>query len=248
MDALVAYATGTGKRIRGHPLLWHEQLPAWLTGGSFTASQMTAVIRRHVQAVVSRYRGRVGEWDVVNEPLDQNGSLRNDVFLAALGTEYIAVAFRAAREADPHATLMLNQIGAEPPSPQSRALLDLVRRLKRNGVPIDGVGLQNHRLDGSASTAAQFERAFAAYRRLGLKVAITEMDMPVRSPADRPRQARAYRDAADACVAAPNCSGLTVWGVTDKYSWLGPAGEPLLFDAHARAKASLRGVLAALRR
>ena len=248
MDAFVAYAESTRKRIRGHPLLWHEQLPGWLTEGSFTREQMADVIRRHVQTVMSRYRGRIAEWDVVNEPLDQHGKLRPNVFERVLGPQYIDIAFRAAREADPGATLVLNQIGAEPPAPASRALRKLVKRLKRNGVPFDAVGIQNHRLDGSASSRRQFAGAFADYRRLGLKVAITEMDMPIRSPAERPRQTRAYRAVAEACAAAPNCIGLTVWGVTDKYSWIGPEGEPLLFDEAGRAKPSLRAVLRALRR
>jgi hypothetical protein len=131
-----------GKRIRGHPLLWHEQLPAWLTNGSFTPRQLTGVIRRYVQTVVSRYRGRIAEWDVVNEPLDEHGRLRRNLFLRTLGIGYIDIAFRAARRADRAATLVLHQIGAEPPASASRALQDLVKRLKRRGVPIDGVGLQ----------------------------------------------------------------------------------------------------------
>ena len=247
MDALMAYAESTRKRVRGHPLLWHEQLPGWLTGGDFTREQLAAVIRSHVQAVMSRYRGRIAEWDVVNEPLD-GVRLRPNLFFSVMGTDYIDIAFRAAREADPGAALFLNQIGADPPGPASRALLELVVGLKRRGVPIDGVGLQNHRLDGSVSTRAQFETSFAEYRRLGLKVAITEMDMPLRSEAQRGRQLRAYRDAAEACRAAPNCTGLTVWGVTDKYSWLGAAGAPLLFDEQARPKAAFYAVLKAFRR
>jgi endo-1,4-beta-xylanase len=248
MDAFVQYAEATRKRIRGHPLLWHEQLPSWLTEGKFTPQQMADVIRGHVQAVMSRYRGRIAEWDVVNEPLEEHGKLRRNVFLDVLGPAYIDIAFKAAREADPGAALFLNQIGAEPPSSASRALLKLMKSLKRHGVPVDGVGLQNHRLDGSASSRRQFAAVFADYHRLGLKVAITEMDMVIHSPSDRPRQARAYAAVARACVAAPNCTGLTVWGVTDKYSWIGPAGEPVLFDTEARPKPALGLVLRALRR
>jgi endo-1,4-beta-xylanase len=248
MDALVEYADATGKGIRGHPLLWHEQLPAWLTHGRYTRQQLVDVVRRHIRALVLRYRGRIAEWDVVNEPLDENGRVRRSLFFRVLGTEYIDIAFREARRADPAATLVLNQIGAEPPSLASRALLKLVRSLKRRGVPLDGVGLQNHRLDGSASTRAELEAVFADYRRLGVKVAITEMDMPLRAASERPRQSRAYRDAAEACAAARNCTGLTVWGVTDRYSWLGPRGEPLLFDEQARPKPALGRVLRALRR
>jgi endo-1,4-beta-xylanase len=247
MDALAAYAQATGKRIRGHPLLWHDQLPHWLTNGGLTRAQLAAVIRRHVRTVVAHYRGRVAEWDVVNEPLDQNGRLRTSLFFNVLGADYIDIAFRAAHRADPEAKLFLNQIGAEPPSSSSRALLKLMRRLKRRGVPVDGVGLQNHRLDGSMSTRRQFQKVFAQYRRLGLKVAITEMDMPIRSAAQLPSQTRSYQQAAEACAAAPNCTGLTVWGVTDKYSWLGSAGEPLLFDEQARPKPSFYAVLKALR-
>jgi len=245
-DALVGAARRTGKQVRGHTLVWDQQLPAWVADKNRKPEELAAVLRDHVKAVVGRYRGRVAEWDVVNEPFDADGSWTKSVWYRVLGERYVSIAFRAARAADPGARLFLNEVGAERPGPRARALRRLAARLRRSGVPIDGVGFQNHTVIGNNPSRAELLRTFRSYGRLGLDSAITDMDVVI--PSEAPpkdalaKQARAYRDAARACLEADRCTGLTVWGVGDRYSWKGSALRPLPFDVSGRPKPALDGL------
>ncbi|MEX2253543.1 MAG: endo-1,4-beta-xylanase [Thermoleophilaceae bacterium] len=251
-DALVEAARRTGKRVRGHTLVWDQQLPAWVADGGLEPSQLAAVLREHVSAVVGRYRGRVAEWDVVNEPFEADGSWTRSVWYRVLGKRYVSIAFRAARRADPGARLFLNEAGAERPAPRARALRELARELRRGEVPIDGVGFQNHTTTGGYPRQAELLRTFRSYGRLGLATAITEMDVAVppgpATPKTLAMQARAYANAARACRRAERCTGLTVWGVSDRYSWKGAAAQPLPIDRVGRPKPALRALLGALER
>jgi endo-1,4-beta-xylanase len=244
-DALVRFARRTGKRVRGHPLVWDLQLPRWLTGRDWSRAALRRILRDHIRAVVGRYRGRIAEWDVVNEPLTDAGRFKPTIWYRTLGPGYVALAFRAAHRADPRARLFLNEIDAERAGPKSRALVLLARELKRRGVPIHGIGWQNHTTGSEAAGRARLRALFRAAGRIGLAGAITEMD--VGGTDERP-QARAYADAARACAAAPNCTGLTVWGVTDRWSWLEPEARALPFDADGEPKPALRALVRPLRR
>lgn len=252
-DALVDFAQRTGRRVRGHTLVWDQQLPAWLTGGSWSAGELRQVLEDHIRTLVSHWKGKVESWDVVNEPLENDGTLTRSLWLNVLGPGYIATAFRAAHAADPDARLFLNELAAERPGRKQDALYALVKGLKEQGVPIDGVGFQNHTTVGNPPSEAQLAATFARFEALGLDVEITEMDVtipPHHPTTDRilARQAQAYRDAAAACANASRCTGLTVWGVTDRWSWLGAAKRPTLYDAHAGPKPARDAVLAPLRK
>ena len=241
-DAIVDFAQRTGKRVRGHPLVWDQQLPKWVR----EHREPERVLRRHVSTLVERYGNRIAVWDVVNEPLEDDGSLTPTVFAEAMGERFIDAAFAAARRAG-RAKLYLNEIAAER-GPKLDALVALVERLKRRGVPIDGVGLQNHTTAEDPPSREQLEAAFARFAELGLEVEITEMDVTLPPGGDVQAQAAAYAAAAQACAAADNCAGLTVWGVTDRWSWLGAAKRPLPFDGEARPKPALAALRDALRR
>ena len=132
-DRLVAFARRTGKRVRGHPLVWDSQLPAWVEEGDWSARELRRVMRDHIRAVAGRYRRKIDEWDVVNEPLAKDGRLEENVWHRTLGPRWIAYAFRVAHRVDPDARLFLNEFNAERPGPKSRALLGLVRGLKKLG-------------------------------------------------------------------------------------------------------------------
>lgn len=245
-DALVTLARKTGKRVRGHTLVWGTQLPAWVAGGHWTPAQLRAVLVDHVRTEVAHFRGKVESWDVVNEPLANDGRLAGDVFLRVLGPSYIDLAFRTAHAADPHARLFLNELAGELPGPKQDALVALVAGLRRRGVPIDGVGLEDHTESTHYPRPAQLLTILRRLTSLGLDVEITELDVALRGP---PRlalehQAEAYAATARACAAVPRCTGLTVWGVTDRWSWLGAQAQADLFDARGRPKPAL----AALRR
>ena len=243
-DALVAFARRTGKRIRGHPLVWDVQLPAWLEQRDWTPRELRGVLRRHIRAVAGRYRGSIAEWDVVNEPLADDGGWERNLWYRTLGPGYVAFAFQVAHRADPGARLFLNEIDAER-GRKSRALIRLARELKRLGVPIDGVGFQHHTTGKLAPSRARLRALFRATRRIGLAAAITELD--VGNTEEEP-QARVYGNAARACARAPNCTGVTIWGVTDRWSWLQPEAGALPYDEDGEPKQALRALVAPLRR
>lgn len=247
-DALVGLARGTGKRVRGHTLVWDLQLPKWVQKRDWRARELRGVLVSHVKEVVSHFRGRVAQWDVVNEPFDPSGRLKANIFERVLGRGYIALAFRAARAADPKAKLFLNENAVEYPGPKQNALVALATRLRRRGVPLDGVGLQSHTTAGKAPDAARLAATMRRFTRLGLDVEITELDVARPRTGSPTAQARDYAATAGACAAEPRCTGLTVWGVTDEWSWIGARKRALLFDERGRAKPALASVLRRLRR
>jgi endo-1,4-beta-xylanase len=245
-DALVDLAERTGKRVRGQ-LVWDQVLPTWLTDEERPAPELHALMTEHVRTIVERYRGRVHEWVVVNEPLDDGGSrLERSIWLRGLGERYIGDAFRAARAADPGAKLLLNEIAAERGA-KLDALIDLARRLERRGVPFDAVGLQNHTTARDFPSRTELAAAIERIAALGLDAQITEMDVVLGPTDDLARQARAYAAAAQACVSQRACRGFTVWGVTDTHSWKGADARALLFDAQGEAKPAAEAVLGFLR-
>ncbi|MDM4718622.1 endo-1,4-beta-xylanase [Micromonospora sp. WMMA1363] len=225
-DAIVDFAEQSGQMVRGHPLVWHSALPEWLTSGSFTDEQLRAILKQHIEDMTTRYAGRVGAWDVVNEAFNEDGTLRPSIWLDRLGSGYIADAFRWARAADPAAKLYINDFNAEWTNPKSDALYALVRDLRAQGVPVDGVGFQTHVTTNSA--LSQLKATLARFAGLGIDVAVTELDVRMPLPADDTKlttQATVYRRAIDACLAVARCVSLTVWGFTDAHSWV-PGAVP----------------------
>lgn len=225
-DRIVSFAAAHHMRVRGHVLVWHEQNPAWLTNGRFTRAQLVAILRDHIYKVVGRYRGRVASWDVVNEVMGDDGHLRKTFWLQHLGPQYIELAFRFAHEADPAATLYYNEIGAEGLGPKSDAMYAGVKAFLKRGVPIGGIGFESHfTLDGPPMDFRKNMERFAA---LGLQIAVTEADVRIKMPADPAKlqvQAEAFRDALGDCRAVDACRSFTVWGFTDRYSWI-PDNQP----------------------
>ncbi|WP_238626264.1 endo-1,4-beta-xylanase [Aggregatilinea lenta] len=246
-DFLVDFAESNGMKVRGHTLVWHNQLPEWLTNRTYSPSEMTWILNDHITTVMDHYKGRIWAWDVVNEAVLDDGSLRPTVFLQALGPEYIEKAFRWAHAADPDALLFYNDYGAEGLNEKSDAIYTLVKDLVERDVPIDGVGLQMH-VDiafppNPADVAANILRLSA----LGLQVQITEMDVVTSGdPADAERQAEIYAEMLQVCLEAPACTAFETWGFTDRYTWQGTQTAPLLFDAQYQPKLAyfaLRDVL-----
>jgi endo-1,4-beta-xylanase len=253
-DALVAYAEANNMAVRGHTLVWHSQIPGWLTGGNFTRDQVIAIMRDHIMTVVGRYRGRILAWDVVNEAVsDNNGQMRTDSFWnQRIGPEYIAMAFRFAREADPNAILYYNDYSAEGSGAKSDAVFNLVSGLLNQGVPIDGVGWQMHQINPFRIQQAHRTNA-QRLGSLGLEVSITEMDVRISLPTtaqELSEQALAYRDLVEFCLAQPNVKTLVTWGFTDKYSWIpgffSGFGDALIFDMNYQPKPAYNSMLSAL--
>ncbi|WP_405853707.1 endo-1,4-beta-xylanase [Streptomyces sp. NBC_00090] len=220
-DRVVAFAEAHGQRVRGHTLVWHSQLPSWVSGGTWTADRLRTLMTDHITAQAGRYKGRIDHWDVVNEPLNEDGTLRQSVFGATLGESYIADAFRAARAADPAAKLYLNDYSTDGVGAKSDGMYALVKRLLAQGVPVDGVGFQAHLVLGQVP--ASLETNLRRFAELGVDVAITELDIRMTLPATDAKLAQQKADYASvlrACLAVTRCAGVTVWGFTDSDSWI----------------------------
>lgn len=252
-DDLVDFARANGMMIRGHTLIWHNQLADWVSSGSYDREAAIALMRDHIRTVVGRYEGRVTAWDVVNEALDDSGALRADSFwYRTIGPDYIALALEFAHEADPAAKLYYNDYGAEGMNPKSDAVYALVRDLKAEGVPIDGVGWQMHVVNGFRIGREHAENA-ERLAALGLELTITELDVRIRLPATEAaldRQAETYGDIGAFCLAQANCAALLTWGFTDRYSWIpgffAGYGDALIFDADYHPKPAYSALHAAL--
>jgi endo-1,4-beta-xylanase len=246
-DTIVTFAAQNGIKVKGHTLVWHSQLPAWV-GGIGDATELHAAMINHITRVVSHFRGKVVAWDVVNEAWADNGqALRSSVFSQYLGPSYIDDAFSAARAADPDARLYYNDYGAEGSGPKSDAVYAMVKGMLARGVPIDGVGLQMHTgPTNSSPSAAAVAANMQRLRALGLDVVISEMDVQICN-SDLDTQRARFHDIVAVCVAEPACKAVTVWGIPDKYSWRNGQScatpRPLLFDDSYVAKPAHAGVL-----
>src|SRR5580700_6272332 len=175
----------------GHNLVWHSQVPAWVfrddKGNLLTRDALLARMHEHIATVVGRYKGRIQSWDVVNEALNEDGTLRQSLWEKIIGDDYIAKAFQYAHEADPQAQLTYNDYNLENEAKRQGAIA-LVTKLKAEGVPMTSVGLQGH--DSLTwPTVDQMDAAISDFAKLGVKVAISELDIDVLPPATRQQTA-----------------------------------------------------------
>jgi endo-1,4-beta-xylanase len=250
-DKYVALGEKNHMFIVGHNLVWHSQVPAWVfkddKGNPVDRETLLKRMHDHIATVVGRYKGRIQTWDVVNEALNDDGTLRQSPWLKIIGDDYIVKAFQYAHEADPQAQLNYNDYSLEN-EPKRSGAIALIRKLQAAGVPITTVGIQGH--DGLQWPSAQLEdETIAAFGKPGVKVAITELDIDVlprgiRSNTadvgynikadpklnpypdalpDAQQQALAQRYADLFAVYVKHSdvvNRVTLWGVTDSDSWL----------------------------
>lgn len=242
-DKIVDWARAHGLAVRGHTLVWFQQLPSWAS--SITAAQL----REHITGEIDHFRGRIHEWDVVNEAMGDDGKLRPSPFLSHLGPSYIANAFRWAHAADPTAKLVYNDYGIEGLGPKSDAVYTLVRALLAQHVPIDAVGFQTH---VDTSPIPGFEANLRRFAALGLDVELTEAEVRLgNDQADALHtQAVAYERIVAACRAVPRCTRITFWGLDDRDSFASTAypgfGRAALFDGALKPKPAFDAVRRAL--
>jgi endo-1,4-beta-xylanase len=238
-DRLVQFAQQHGQLVRGHVLLWHNQLPTWLTqgvaDGSIDTAELRALLHKHVTDEVTHFRGKIWQWDVANEFFtDSNPSQinPNDFWISHLGTGVIADAFRWAHAADPHALLFYNDYniaGEDGSNAKSDAAFAWVKQQLAAGVPINGVGDQGH-LDLQFGFPTKMTQDLQRIADLGLKVAVTEADVRtfVNNATDQTptntlapiAQASYYDGMLKACLAVRSCISFTVWGFGDADSWV----------------------------
>ena len=276
-DHYVAFGEKHKMWIIGHCLVWHSQTPAWVfqddKSAPLTRDALLERMHDHIRTVVGRYKGRIAGWDVVNEALNEDGTMRKSPWFNIIGEDYIVKAFQFAHQADPQAELYYNDYSLENPAKRD-GVVRLVRQLKAAGVPITAVGSQEH-LHMDWPTLTQQADTIEAFKALGVKVNITELDVDVLprvapgNSADvsvrpaggaRPNPyvnglpeevqqalAKRYADLFSVFVKYPGTiTRITFWGVTDADSWLngrGGTNYPLLFDRAGKPKPAFDAVI-----
>lgn len=250
-DSLVRFAETHGMVVTGHCLIWHSQAPGWFftghDGREVSRDTLLARMRRHIHAVVGRYKGRIHGWDVVNEAFNDDGTLRQTPYLRIIGPDYFEYAFRYAHEADPDAELYYNDYSMALPRKRA-AVCRLVRTLKAKGCRIDAVGMQSHN-GMDYPNLKEYERTMDSLAACGVKVMVTELDINVLPnpegfsgaeisqnfemqrkfnpyPTQLPKSV--YKQWEKRCLDIfdiylrhrHQISRVTLWGVTDAGSWL----------------------------
>ncbi|OSD04968.1 glycoside hydrolase family 10 protein [Trametes coccinea BRFM310] len=219
-DQIADLARQSGKVLRGHNCVWYNSLPGWVTNTTWTAPELAEVVTEHCFNIVRHWEGQI--WDVINEPFNDDGTWRETLWYNTLNTSYIPLALHAARRADPHAKLYINEYNITGTGAKATSMKTLIKALKRAGVPIDGVGIQAHETVGEVPTDIQ--RNLEEFVALGVEVAITELDVKFLTlpptQAGLEQQRKDYETIVGACAAVERCVGVTVWDFTDKYSWI----------------------------
>ncbi|WAO95179.1 Beta-xylanase [Fusarium falciforme] len=255
-DVVPDLAKKNGQVLRCHALTWHSQLPSWVSGGSFSKEELTTIIEAHISNVVDHYKGDCYAWDVVNEAIGDDGNWRDSVFYQTLGTDYLAISFNAARKADPDAKLYYNDYNLEGNGAKTERALELVKIVQDAGAPIDGVGFQGHLIVGQTPSRANLATVLKRFTTLNVEVAYTELDIRHASiPASESAlktQGDDFANVVGSCLDVEGCVGVTIWGVSDKYSWVpntfSGAGEALIYNDQYEKKpawTSISSLLAA---
>ncbi|MFI0723567.1 endo-1,4-beta-xylanase [Streptomyces sp. NPDC021224] len=248
-DQIVNWAQSHSARVRGHNLVWHAQLPGWVN--SVPQNQVQGVMESHITTEVNHYKGKIYAWDVINEPFNEDGSLRQDAFYNAMGSNYLADAIRTAHNADPNAKLYINDYNIEGENAKSNALYNLAKSMLAQGVPLGGIGLESHFIVGQvpSSMPANIQR----FADLGLDVAITELDDRIQLPASAAslqQQATDYGTVVKDCLAVQRCVGVSQWGVDDGHSWIPGTfpgyGAATMYDSSYQPKPAYSAAAAAL--
>jgi len=264
-DALVSFAQAHQMAVRGHTLVWYQQVPPWVSPTD-TPAQLNTILQNHITNEMTHFAGKFYAWDVVNEAFNDDGSVSTPATLRSTiwydspgigvgtGTAYIEQAMNWAHAADPNAKLFYNDYNIETQNPKSDAVYLMAQDFKNRSVPLDGIGFQFHEdlsFDNPnilASVASNFQR-FAA---LGLEIHITELDIRLSdsTAASLAAQAKLYGELAALCLQQPKCTTFQTWGFTDKYSWIPgffpgppPMGWALPFDATYQKKPAYTSIL-----
>ncbi len=263
-DAIVSFALTNNLRIRGHTLCWHNQTPAWLfkdaRGNDVTKEVLLKRLKDHIEAVASRYKGKIYAWDVVNEVIDDDDTkyFRDSPWYKICGEEFVAKAFEYAHQADPNAFLFYNDYNTESPGKRDR-IYRMLKELLDKKVPIHGVGLQAH-WSIFSPTEEELRQSIEKFSSLGLKVQFTELDISVYqsehsrrerkpdesdtfSPEMEAKQIEQYKMAFEVFREHKDViTGVTFWNVSDKSTWLdnfpvrSRKNYPLLFDQNLKPK------------
>lgn len=266
-DRYVEFGEKNGMYIVGHTLIWHSQTPRWVFQGegasAITREALLERMRDHIHTVVGRYKGQIKTWDVVNEALNEDGTLRKSQWYRIIGEDYIEKAFEYAHEADPDAELRYNDFSIEN-APKRKGVIALVKKLQEKKTPISGLGSQTH-ANLTWPSAELLDTALTEFAELGIPISITELDVIASQGGQRIRSAEVSEnaqavgggmvEAANQKLAdqygnifsvflkhRKNIKLVTFWGVTDRDSWRS-SGNPLLFDREGKPKKCFETVI-----
>lgn len=261
-DQLMSFARAHNQLVRGHTLIWHNQLPNWLlngvANGSISSARLMELAHQHIITEVSRYRGRIWQWDVCNEFFTDTNPSQVDPanwWIVHAGPEIIPNAYRWAHEADPDALLFYNDYnigGEDGTNAKSDAVYAYFKKLRAEGVPIHGIGNQGHLDTQYGWNPALLRQDLERYASAGWKVAITEADVRTfvnnatdQVPTDNLAlfaQPYEYEEMLKAALAVPECISFTVWGFTDSDSWVpgtfAGEGYACIYDVNQKPKAA----------
>jgi endo-1,4-beta-xylanase len=173
-DKFVAYGKANNMFIVGHTLVWHSQLPSFVSNIK-NSDSLLLFMTNHINTVAGRYAGKIDSWDVVNEALNEDGTLRNSIFLEKLGEDYIRKAFELVAKADPNAELYYNDYNIEFPQKRAGAIA-LIKKIQASGTKIDGIGIQAH-WSINGPSLQDIENSIVEFAAMGLKVSFTELDV-----------------------------------------------------------------------
>lgn len=264
-NALISYAQNKNMDVRGHTLVWHNQLPEWISADgkkndkNWTRQQLLDIMKEHVTRTVKAYGSKILEWDVVNETLDDDQScVRTDphsyqlrkqsVWVSVIGEDFIDSAFVWARQANPDIKLYLNDYDCEfSHTAKATALYNLARRMKESGTPIDGVGLQCHLKTSNTFSQKELDNTVKRFASIGLNCIFTEVDVTLvaNTTEEKQKQANIYGQIAEVFLHNDNCPHMLIWGIADNYSWI-TGGNPLLFDNNLGQKPAYKSIRQAL--
>ncbi|GMH51073.1 hypothetical protein TrRE_jg5602 [Triparma retinervis] len=255
--------------FRGHNFIWSRFNPSWLEDG-FSSDELVEILRNHIETVGTRYTNKTLAWDVVNEAIDDDAesSIRKCVWNNITAsdaspddyTNYIDLAFKVARSADPFAKLFYNDYNVASSegwsAGKSNAMFDMVKGMKDRGIPIDGVGFQLH-VGTGYDMIEGVKKNMERYHDIGIEVHITELDLACENKPEenkncvwgdgaQQQQAETYAALLQACLDSPACTNFETWGFSDAHSWLEDGTHPLPFDENYEEKfavESMRQVL-----
>lgn len=255
MDSIVNFAVRNKMKVRGHTFLWHQQNAPYVSGVK-DPEKAKEMLVEHITQIMTRYKGKIYEYDVANEIFEEDGSFRKSFWYETLGEEAYFLAFETARKVDPEARLYLNDYNNEcAGTPKADAQYNFMKRMKEKGVPVDGAGFQLHLAEDLNFDRKAIESNIRRYADIGIDVSFTEIDVRIKSPSTeeaRKHQGEIYTALMEIAAAEPNVHSYLIWGTTDNKSWV-PAtfpsyGEALPFTKDKVAKPFMDDIVKAMKR
>ena len=248
-DRLVSIALRNNKTMHGHTLIWHQQNPDWIKSFQGNSAAWEALFKKHIQTIVTHFKGKVKAWDVVNEAFNEDGTLRNSIWKEKIGPTYIEKAFRYAQAADPQASLFYNDYNLESNPLKRKQVLTYLNQLRNRGVKISGIGLQMH-VSLQFPNPSEIAASFKEVADQDFKVHVSELDISVNLLGNNNNpNAGVFEAQADYLgkivtlykqIPQQYQYGMTFWGVSDNDSWISAyfnrQDYPLLFDGNYKPK------------